>query len=219
MPVLLPSIVSDCQTFFSFLTCFIRIVWRVRDIIVRLIMNYTTGEYADMIICYGMTGENALAAEHLYAERFPNRRHPSHVTIARCVRRLRETGFVLPQHQNRVDVPVRRHVNDDEEVLRAFEDNPGNSVRRVAHALDIPRSTVHRILRENGLHPYHYQRVQQLLERDQRPRVHFCAGILYFLFRYSQRFYNTIIALLRHRRIFRTMSAKHFISRPYFVDR
>ncbi|EFN61941.1 hypothetical protein EAG_01313, partial [Camponotus floridanus] len=56
----------------------------------------------------------------------------------------------------------RRHINVDEEVLHAFEENPGNSIRHVANTLGVPRSTVHRILKENGLHPFHYQRVQQL---------------------------------------------------------
>lgn len=94
--------------------------------------------------------------------------------------------------RNNCDVPVRRHVNDDEEVLRAFEENPQNSIRRVAHALGIPRSMVHRILRNNGLHPFHYQRVQQLLARDEIQRVHFCEGIFIFLIsvflRYSRHF-------------------------------
>lgn len=147
-------------------------------------MNFTAEEYTDMIICYGMAGENAHAAKLLYAERFPNRRHPTKLTITRCVRRSRETGFLLPQHRNRVDVPVRRHINNDERVLRAFEENPANSVRQVAHALGIPKSMVHRILQENGLHPFYYQRVQQLLERDKRPRVHFCTGIFGFLFQF-----------------------------------
>lgn len=131
-------------------------------------MGFTAEEYTDMIVCYGLAEENAIAAARLYAERFPNRRHPTDLSIIRCLRRLRETGFILPQRQNR---PVHRHINVDEEVLRVFDDNPGNSVRRVAHALDIPKSSVHRILRENGLHPFHYQRVQHLLARDEIQRV------------------------------------------------
>lgn len=41
---------------------------------------------------------------------------------------------------------------------------------------------MHRILQENGLHPFHFQRVQQLLPRDEIQRVHFCGGIFDFLF-------------------------------------
>ena len=141
-------------------------------------MNFTAEEYTDMIVCYGLAGENAFAAARLYTERYPNRRHPTHVTITRCLQRSRETGVLLPQYN--LNVPRRRHINVDEEVLRAFDENPGNSVRRVAHELDVPKSTVHRILRENGLHPFHHQRVQQLLERDEIQRVDFCTGIFDF---------------------------------------
>ncbi|XP_032689036.1 uncharacterized protein LOC116852618 [Odontomachus brunneus] len=74
--------------------------------------------------------------------------------------------------------PRHRDVHNEEEVLRIFENNPGSSVRRVAHALGISRTTVHRIIRQNGLHPYHYQRVQQLLPRDAEQRICFCQGLL-----------------------------------------
>jgi len=145
-------------------------------------MNYTTEEYTFMIYFYGMARGNARAAERLYAERFPNRRHPSRITITECFRRARETG-VLAVHQNR-DRALRRHVNDDERILRAFEENPQNSIRRVSRALGIPRTTVHRVLKENGLHPFHFQRVQQLLARDEIPRIYFCEGIFISLFQF-----------------------------------
>ncbi|XP_011687414.1 PREDICTED: uncharacterized protein LOC105449730 [Wasmannia auropunctata] len=53
-------------------------------------------------------------------------------------------------------------------------ENPGNSVRRVARALDLSRCTVHHVLRRNGLHPYHYQRVQDLYPGDEEHRIYFC---------------------------------------------
>jgi len=78
--------------------------------------------------------------------------------------------------------PVRHNVGREEKVFRMFDENPGTSMRRAARALGLPRCMVHRILRRNNLRPYHYQRVQQLLERDEAPRVHFYKGIyLFFL--------------------------------------
>jgi len=140
-------------------------------------VQFTASEYADMIITYGIVGENARAAERLYAERFPRRRRPSWSTILQCVQRLRETGSVLPNHL-RPGRGLYRRVRDEEEVLREFERNPGNSIRRVAGALlGVSRSTIHRVLKENGLHPYHYQRVQQLLPGDAQQRVFFCEAI------------------------------------------
>ena len=58
-----------------------------------------------------------------------------------------------------------------------YGENPGTSIRPVARALiRIPRSTVHRVLQQNGLHPFHYQRVQ----RDKAQRIYFCEGIFIF---------------------------------------
>ncbi|EZA50335.1 hypothetical protein X777_11259, partial [Ooceraea biroi] len=69
-------------------------------------------------------------------------------------------------------------------ILRMFEENPRNSVRRTARALGYSRYVVHRTLRENKLHPYHFQRVQQLLAGDYEQRIYFCEGILIIFIRY-----------------------------------
>lgn len=143
-------------------------------------MNFTTEEYTYMIYFYGMARGNARVAERLYAERFPNRRHANRRTITRCFLRAIETG-VLRVHENR-DRALHRHVNNDEQILRAFEENPQNTIRRVSRALGISRTTVHRVVQENGLHPFHFQRVQQLLPRDEIQRIYFCEGIFMILF-------------------------------------
>ncbi|KAL6421073.1 hypothetical protein ACFW04_013597 [Cataglyphis niger] len=57
-----------------------------------------------------------------------------------------------------------------------------SSKRHLAETLGFSRHLVHRILRQNGLYPYHFQRVQQLLPRDQEPRINFCKGIFIHLF-------------------------------------
>jgi len=101
-------------------------------------ISYTSEEYTDMIICYGMAEENAEAAARIYAERFPNReRHPSPKAIRKCVLRAKETGYLLPNKRNRSGAPIRRNIDDEEEVLREFEENPGTSVRRAAHAFGL----------------------------------------------------------------------------------
>ncbi|XP_026825139.1 uncharacterized protein LOC113561863 [Ooceraea biroi] len=137
--------------------------------------QFTASEYTDMIITYGMAGENALAAKRLYAERFPERQHPLRRTILRNVQRLRETGSLLSNV--RPGRAVHLHVRDEERILREFERNPGYSVRRAANTLGISKDVIHRTLQRNRLHPYHYQRVQQLLPGDLQSRVFFCEGI------------------------------------------
>jgi len=69
-------------------------------------------------------------------------------------------------------------VIDEKRILQTFEENPGSSIRRVSRMLGLSRYMVHHILRVNGLHPYHYQCVQQLFARDQQQRVNFCGSIL-----------------------------------------
>ena len=139
--------------------------------------EYSSEEYIDMVIMYGEAGRNAALAARFYAEEFPDReRHPCPQVILRCVQRCRETGSVLLSRRDRGE-RMQVRVDDEERILRAFEENPGKSVRRIARALGLSRYVVHRTLRRNGLHPYHYQRVQQIFARDAEQRIYFCEGI------------------------------------------
>ncbi|CAL1672193.1 unnamed protein product [Lasius platythorax] len=118
--------------------------------------EYTAEKYTNMIIVYGVAGENAHAAARLYAERFSDReRHPDHKIILRCIRRARESGNFMLDRRN-AGAPVQNRVNKEERILRAFEENPQNSVRHVAQMLGLSRYVVHYTLRQNGLHPYHH---------------------------------------------------------------
>lgn len=56
-------------------------------------MEYTFTEYCDMHLIYGEARCNALRAQRLYAERFPNRQLPNSKTFQRVDQRLRETGM------------------------------------------------------------------------------------------------------------------------------
>lgn len=131
-----------------------------------------------MIVAYGLSGENARAAAQIYAERFPGRaRYPTARRILRVVQQLRESGCLV-HNLERIRAPHLR-VQDEERILNAIYEDPGASVRRLAHQLGISRYAVHHTLRVNALHSYHYQRVQQLLPRDERQRIYFCEGSLH----------------------------------------
>ncbi|EFN86521.1 hypothetical protein EAI_03039, partial [Harpegnathos saltator] len=135
--------------------------------------QFSSQEYTNMIIVYGLAGENARAAARIYAERHPGRaRYPTARTILCVVQRLRERGCLV--HYSAGGAPVRRRVRDEEKILAAFDDNPGANVRHVARELGLSRRAVHDVLRYNGLHPYHYQHVQQLLPGDAQRRINFC---------------------------------------------
>jgi hypothetical protein len=66
----------------------------------------------------------------------------------------------------------------EEAVLEAVDDGPRRSVRVIARMVGSSKSTTHRIIQEQQLHPYHYTRVQQLQEADYTRRIEFCGWLL-----------------------------------------
>lgn len=164
-------------------------------------MLFTPEEYTDMIVAYGLAGENTRVAAQIYAERFPGRaRLPTKNTILRVVQRLREKGCLVHNTRN---MPLRRRVQDEERILDMFNENPGTSVRHAARELNISAYAVHQTLCVNRLHPYHYRRVQQLLPRDFQQRINFCEGIAIFKFTILSIYSNRQLII---RRVPRAMS-------------
>lgn len=56
--------------------------------------------------------------------------------------------------------------------------NPRLSVRRIGIQLGLSKYYVWEILKKNALHPYHFKRVQNILEVDGPAQSVFCAWIL-----------------------------------------
>ncbi|KYM99939.1 hypothetical protein ALC62_09291 [Cyphomyrmex costatus] len=105
-------------------------------------MRYTAVEYADILITYGLAGENANVAAQIYAERFPRcARHPTRCQILRVVRR----GCLI-HDQRLAGAPVRRRARREEEILDAFYDDPGTSLRNAAHDFGVSLYEVHRVV-------------------------------------------------------------------------
>ncbi|KAJ4450932.1 hypothetical protein ANN_02367 [Periplaneta americana] len=65
-----------------------------------------------------------------------------------------------------------------EEILEAVDMTPSISTRRVALQVNVPHTTVWRLLKEYQLYPYHLQRVQALSPADYPARVRFCQWFL-----------------------------------------
>lgn len=153
---------------------------RVRSVFlddsVTMQKRFSSIEYTDMIITYGMAGENAHAAARMYAERFPGReQYPTRYVIVSCVQRARDTGYVVPPRAYR----LRNRVKEEERVPRAPDENPGVKVSPTADLFGLPRYTLRCTSPENGLHPReHRDTHQQLLAADLGERVHFCEGMI-----------------------------------------
>jgi hypothetical protein len=134
---------------------------------------YCAQEYYDMIRLYFTNGERATHAAVEYANLYPNRRHPDKNVIAGAIRRLRETGSALPNYGDTGRQRQVRTLVMEDAVIAAIDDNPTLSTRSVAHQLGVSHMSVHRVLKEDQQHPYHYTKVQNLLPRDYQPRVNF----------------------------------------------
>lgn len=137
-------------------------------------MPYFSNEEAyDMLAVYFESLQNAVIAEREYALRYPERRRHSRKVFKRLANRLRETGNVQPVSlKNR----VRRSRNEENviNVLAYVKADPHLSIREIARDLGLNYSLVHRILKEQKLHPYHLVLHQELKETDFDRRLNHC---------------------------------------------
>lgn len=139
--------------------------------------HYSNTELRDMHYYYGAGGGNAVRAQRLYREAFPNRRIPRSHMFSVIHQRLGEYGSFKTR---RYDVGRPRRTRTPRAELRVLgevENNPNLSVRLIATQENIPKSSVHEILQEQLLHPFHYQKVQALNPEDPVARFNFCRTI------------------------------------------
>jgi hypothetical protein len=146
-----------------------------------LVMPYTLSEYAEMHYFYGVAQGNGREAARLYRDQLQRRGgpQPDHYPDYRVFINTHNTlmaGRIPGQRGGegiqRVD-PERRVI-----VLEEVQRNRSTSTRALARNLDIPRSSIQDILREESFHAYHIQKVQSLQPSDYQLRVEFCRTML-----------------------------------------
>lgn len=140
--------------------------------------RYTNAELADIHFIYGLANGNGRAAVRLYGERYPTRRQPNHQTFARVHQSLAEHGSFRAMIEGTGRPRTARTPVFEEGVLNAVDRNPDTSVRALAVATGTSRTTVHRVLQGEALHPFHVQRVQLLQPEDPPRRVAFAQWFL-----------------------------------------
>lgn len=140
-------------------------------------MNFSNEELVNMIYVLGEAEKNCLLASRIYKQKYPLARHPrpeAFENVRSRFERNLSVAYVAKSY-------VHRHTtNEDAElpVLLAIEENPHLSVRQIALAQDISKSSVHRIIRKYKYHPYHLCLHQSLQEHDFQNRIDFCNLIL-----------------------------------------
>lgn len=127
-----------------------------------------------MVLCYTECGNVLLSAQALFLERYGRR--PSLQTILGAVQRRLDYGVYMPPAADGGRQRVSARIEDD--ILDFFMRHPMASTGDAARVFNVGRMTVWRLLRDEGLYPYHFTRVQELKPLDLPPRVEFCRWLL-----------------------------------------
>lgn len=137
--------------------------------------QYSIEDQVNIVLFYGYAAGHARLAARLYAETFPNVRHPSHSTVARIVNRLRTTGSVRAKKRKR-----KSAVDEASEtaILAYVTLHPRTSVRHISKEAAVSKSSVWKILRKHNFHPYHVSPHQGLCNSDFEKRSDFCNSAL-----------------------------------------
>jgi len=69
--------------------------------------DYRPNEIIDMIMTLGESRNSYAAAARLYAERYPNKRHPSNVTIQTLTQRARNGTLTRQRRHHQYDENAR----------------------------------------------------------------------------------------------------------------
>lgn len=139
-------------------------------------MRFTNEEMVDMILIYGECRKNARAAQQLYAERFPNRQHPSHQSFINTTERLLNTGSLSARQRLRGRSVT--HEGAEVAVLAAVALNPHASSRDLERQIGISRTSALRILHRHKYHPFHISLHQELHGNDFQHRMEYCQWVL-----------------------------------------
>lgn len=127
------------------------------------------------MLVLGKCHRNYGNASRLYAEYYPDRRHPGPQQIINIEKRSREIVHRRQRERN------RNNNNNDPRliaILGIVHLNSYISTRHIERKLEIPRSTAHRLLHSVNYYPYHIILVQELSENDRLLRVNFCRWAL-----------------------------------------
>ncbi|KAJ2940836.1 hypothetical protein O0L34_g10090 [Tuta absoluta] len=104
---------------------------------------------------------------------------PSRSTVSRAVNNWFEfRQFQVPPGFHARGGALAMDVELEEGIVEYFERNPRNSTREAARQFGVSHVSVWNVLRENGLHPFHYQKVQALYEQDGPGRLEFSNWLL-----------------------------------------
>ncbi|KAJ4428878.1 hypothetical protein ANN_25871 [Periplaneta americana] len=123
---------------------------RLNGLALILCDMYSNQELAEIYFMYGKADGNAALARRLYQERYPQRQCPDRKTFVRLHYHLCEYGKFNSPGLGR-ERPRSTTPEVQEEILEAVNMTPFISTRRVALQVNVPHTTVWRLLKEYQL--------------------------------------------------------------------
>lgn len=145
--------------------------------------EYQEREYMNMLLALGQANNNYRRAVQIYAEQYAveGERIPDHRVIENLQVRLLRGEPLIPAHNRGRVLHILLVYNLVLAQVDEEHGEPGLSTRLIALRLGLRNNhqLVHRILKDNGKHPYHFRKVQDLRQpRDYENRQIFCNRML-----------------------------------------
>lgn len=130
--------------------------------------NYSRSEKVDMLLVFGECRQNSSNAATVYAERYPDRRHPTRHYFPKLVQKMRN------EPENNANAQFIINEEKEIDVLAYVEVNMNASVREIALECQISKNSVWRILIKHKYRSYKYQLHQHLYQDDPVRRLEYC---------------------------------------------
>jgi len=134
----------------------------------------TLEERVHLIKCYGIGNVSYRYAIEMFHEKFPNT-IVSREALRKLVHKFNLTGSVVT-----IKKPKRKYNEDDAATLLAVDsvlETPRLSLRQRSGILDISKSQLHRIFKENKVRPFKPRFRHTLENGDEEKRLEFCLWV------------------------------------------
>lgn len=135
---------------------------------------YTQSDKVDMLLIFGECHKNSRNAADLYAQRYPDRHHPTHQYFPYLENRFRQERHQQEQAEEKFIINEETEIN----VLAMVEVDKTVSLRQIHEELQINHESARKILKKHGYRSFKYQLHQHLYANDGPRRVVFCDWLL-----------------------------------------
>lgn len=135
--------------------------------------TYTNAVLMDLFIIHGQCNKIISRTCRKFNEKYPNLPQINNRKFIRIQNNFVNFGSSLTAPKNMLK-PVTSDEVNEVNVLAYFHANPQSSIRRAEQDLNVPYSSVQRILANHKMHNYKLTKVQALMPQDCPQRMEFC---------------------------------------------